>query len=192
MSTSTATRRTRSQPAARPRRKRPPRGRVLRRRLGFLLAVAFAAVVVGAAVAPWADKAVKEVSLPLRHDDVGQKNGERLDALGAAEGERLGPAEPRQLHVDEGDVGDVLCERGHGLVAVRHLDDLRGRIERLNGRRKVRARRGEVVRDERNQVRPSARRGRRFAKVSHVTVMSIFQKNEGKTETFFVCYREGC
>jgi soluble lytic murein transglycosylase len=71
MSTSTATRRTRSQPAARPKRgKRPSRARALRRRLGFLLAVAFAAVVVGAALAPWADKAVKEVSLPLRHDDI--------------------------------------------------------------------------------------------------------------------------
>jgi soluble lytic murein transglycosylase len=70
MSTSTATRRTRPQPAARPRRKRPSRARALRRRLGFLFAAAFAAVVVGAAIAPWADKAVKEVSLPLRHDDI--------------------------------------------------------------------------------------------------------------------------
>jgi soluble lytic murein transglycosylase len=71
MSTSTATRRTRSRPAAQPQRgKRPSRARALRRRLGFLLAVAFAAVVVGAAIAPWADKAVKEVSLPLRHDDI--------------------------------------------------------------------------------------------------------------------------
>jgi soluble lytic murein transglycosylase len=70
MSTSTATRRTRPQPAARSRRKRPQRGRALRRRLAFLLAVAFAAVVVGAAIAPWADKAVQEVSLPLRHEDI--------------------------------------------------------------------------------------------------------------------------
>jgi soluble lytic murein transglycosylase len=70
MSTSTATRRTRPQPAARPRRKRPPRSRALRRRLGFLLAVAFAATLVAAAIAPWADKAVREVSLPLRHDDI--------------------------------------------------------------------------------------------------------------------------
>jgi soluble lytic murein transglycosylase len=70
MSTSTATRRTRPQPAARPRRRPPSRARALRRRLGFLFAAAFAAVVVGAAIAPWADKAVKEVSLPLRHDDI--------------------------------------------------------------------------------------------------------------------------
>src|SRR5688572_1892171 len=70
MSTSTATRRTSPQPAARPRRKRPSRARALRRRLGFLLAVAFAATAVAAAIAPWADKAVREVSLPLRHDDI--------------------------------------------------------------------------------------------------------------------------
>jgi soluble lytic murein transglycosylase len=43
---------------------------VLRRRLGFLAAVAIAGLAVAAAVAPWADKAVQEVSLPLRHDDI--------------------------------------------------------------------------------------------------------------------------
>jgi soluble lytic murein transglycosylase len=64
MSTGAATRRSRARTAAR------PRGTALRRRLGFLAAVAIAAVVVGAAVAPWADKAVKEVKLPLRHDDI--------------------------------------------------------------------------------------------------------------------------
>ena len=69
MSTSTATRRTRSQPAA-PRRGRPSRARAIRRWLGFLLAVVFAAAIVGAAISPWADKAVQEVSLPLRHDDI--------------------------------------------------------------------------------------------------------------------------
>src|SRR5687767_9904328 len=68
MSTSTATRRTSRPPAAR--RQRPSRARKIRRRLGFLLAVAFAGAIVAAAIAPWADKAVKEVSLPLRHDDV--------------------------------------------------------------------------------------------------------------------------
>jgi soluble lytic murein transglycosylase len=72
MSTSTATRtdstssasagRTRQQPAA--------RARALRRRLGFLFAVAFAATIVAATIAPWADKAVREVSLPLRHEDI--------------------------------------------------------------------------------------------------------------------------
>ena len=67
MSTSTATRRSRT--AARPRR-RSARARALRRRLGFLAAVAIAAVAVAAAVAPWADRAVQEVKLPLRHDDI--------------------------------------------------------------------------------------------------------------------------
>jgi soluble lytic murein transglycosylase len=69
MSTSTATRRSRPSTAARPRR-RSARARALRRRLGFLAAVAFAAVIVAAAVAPWADRAVQEVKLPLRHDDI--------------------------------------------------------------------------------------------------------------------------
>ena len=68
MSTSTATRRTSRPPAAR--RRRSSRARAIRRRLGFLLAVAFAGAVVAAAIAPWADKAVKEVSLPLRHEDI--------------------------------------------------------------------------------------------------------------------------
>jgi len=42
----------------------------MRRRFGFLAAVAVAALIVAAAVAPWADQAVQEVTLPLRHDDV--------------------------------------------------------------------------------------------------------------------------
>jgi soluble lytic murein transglycosylase len=67
MSTSTATRRSR---AAAPARRRPSRARALRRRLGFLLGVVVAAVAVAATVAPWADKAVQEVKLPLRHDDI--------------------------------------------------------------------------------------------------------------------------
>jgi soluble lytic murein transglycosylase len=49
---------------------RPSRARRLRRRLGFLLAVAVAAVASAATIAPWADKAVQEVKLPLRHDDI--------------------------------------------------------------------------------------------------------------------------
>jgi peptidoglycan lytic transglycosylase len=79
MSTSTATRTTR---AATPRSRRPSRARVLRRRLGFLAAVAVAALAVAAAVAPWADKAVQEVSLPLRHDDIirQQASDKGLDA----------------------------------------------------------------------------------------------------------------
>jgi soluble lytic murein transglycosylase len=69
MSTSTAPRRTRTRPAPAPSR-RPPRRRGLRRRLGLLAAVAFAGAIVAASLAPWADKAVKEVSLPLRHEDI--------------------------------------------------------------------------------------------------------------------------
>jgi soluble lytic murein transglycosylase len=69
MSTSTATRRSRPRAAA-PARRRPSRARALRRRLGYLLAVVVAAVAVAATVAPWADKAVQEVKLPLRHDDI--------------------------------------------------------------------------------------------------------------------------
>ena len=64
MSTSTATRR--GARAVRSRRA----SRALRRRLGFLGAAAFAALVVAAVIAPWADKAVQEVKLPLRHEDV--------------------------------------------------------------------------------------------------------------------------
>ena len=67
MSTGTATRRSRPRTAA---RSRATRGRALRRRLGFLGAVAVAALAVAAAVAPWADRAVREVKLPLRHDDI--------------------------------------------------------------------------------------------------------------------------
>jgi soluble lytic murein transglycosylase len=65
MSTSTATR-SRPRSAARP----PSRARALRRRIGFLAAAAIAALAVAAAVAPWADRAVQEVKLPLRHDDI--------------------------------------------------------------------------------------------------------------------------
>ena len=68
------------------RRERPRRrasgARALRRRLGFLAAVAAAAVAVAAAIAPWADKAVQEVKLPLRHDDIirQQASDKGLDA----------------------------------------------------------------------------------------------------------------
>src|SRR5215217_3534227 len=63
MSTSTVSRiRTRA-------RSRQP-ARALRRRLAFVAASAVAALAVAALVAPWADKAVQEVKLPLRHDDI--------------------------------------------------------------------------------------------------------------------------
>src|SRR3954463_720242 len=49
----------------------PPRRRALLRRLAWLLAVVVVAgVVVAAIVAPGVDKAVKEITLPLRHEDV--------------------------------------------------------------------------------------------------------------------------
>jgi soluble lytic murein transglycosylase len=69
MSTSTATRspRPRTAPA---RSRRASRAGAIRRRLGLLAGVLFASVVVAATVAPWADKAVQEVSLPLRHEDI--------------------------------------------------------------------------------------------------------------------------
>jgi soluble lytic murein transglycosylase len=53
-------------------RRRSPRARrgVGRRRLALLAAVVLSAVVATAVFSPWADKAVKEVTLPLRHDDV--------------------------------------------------------------------------------------------------------------------------
>jgi soluble lytic murein transglycosylase len=41
-----------------------------RRRLALLATVVLSAVVATAVFSPWADKAVKEVTLPLRHDDV--------------------------------------------------------------------------------------------------------------------------
>ncbi len=70
MSTRTATRTTRPRSAPAPRRK-AARRRVLRRRLGFLAAVAVCALAVTLAIAPWADQAVQEaVTLPLRHDDI--------------------------------------------------------------------------------------------------------------------------
>jgi soluble lytic murein transglycosylase len=49
-----------------------PRARrgVGRRRLALLATVVLSAVVATAVFSPWADKAVKEVTLPLRHDDV--------------------------------------------------------------------------------------------------------------------------
>jgi len=65
MSTSTVSRiRTRA------RSRQPSRAGALRRRLAFVAASAVAALPVAALVAPWADKAVQEVKLPLRHDDI--------------------------------------------------------------------------------------------------------------------------
>src|SRR5215218_4250713 len=70
MSTRTATHRTRPRSAARPRRTPARQRRVVRRRIAFLVAVAGAGLVVALAIAPWADQAVQQVTLPLRHDDI--------------------------------------------------------------------------------------------------------------------------
>jgi soluble lytic murein transglycosylase len=54
---------------AAPAQARARRRRVLRRRL-FLLAGVAAIAAVAMVLSPWADKAVQEIQLPLRHDDI--------------------------------------------------------------------------------------------------------------------------
>jgi soluble lytic murein transglycosylase len=62
---------TRTAPRSQPRRPSTGRRRqVRRRRLGLLAAVALAGLVAALTVGPWADKAVQEVTLPLRHEDI--------------------------------------------------------------------------------------------------------------------------
>jgi soluble lytic murein transglycosylase len=67
---------------ARTRPRRPGRARLQRRRLLLLLAfvVGVTALAMGI-LSPWADKAVQEISLPLRHDDIirQQANDKNLD-----------------------------------------------------------------------------------------------------------------
>jgi soluble lytic murein transglycosylase len=73
VSTRTAAHRTRSRAAPAPPRRTPVRRRrrqVVRRRIAFLLAVALGGLAIALAIAPWADQAVQEVTLPLRHDDI--------------------------------------------------------------------------------------------------------------------------
>ena len=53
-----------------------PRRRVLRRRLLLLGFVVAAAALAMAILSPWADKAVQEISLPLRHDDIIRQQAE--------------------------------------------------------------------------------------------------------------------
>jgi soluble lytic murein transglycosylase len=80
MSTRTATRTTRPRSGAAPRRGPARRGPVLRRRLGFLAAVAVIGLAVALAIAPRADRAVQEaVLLPLRHDDIIRQQAEEKD-----------------------------------------------------------------------------------------------------------------
>jgi soluble lytic murein transglycosylase len=63
---------------ARPRTRRRPARRtsVLRRRLLLLGFVVASAAIVMAILSPWADKAVQEISLPLRHDDIIRQQAE--------------------------------------------------------------------------------------------------------------------
>ena len=65
-------------------RRRSPRARrgMGRRRLILLATVVLSAIAATFVLSPWADKAVKEVTLPLRHDDVirQQAADKRLDA----------------------------------------------------------------------------------------------------------------
>jgi soluble lytic murein transglycosylase len=56
--------------AARPRAKRSRRGAPARRRLALLAAVILGTAIAILAAAPWADKAVQEIQLPLRHEDI--------------------------------------------------------------------------------------------------------------------------
>jgi soluble lytic murein transglycosylase len=58
------------------RRGSPARRKAGRRRLGFLAAVAAIAIAVAASLAPWADEAVQEVTLPLRHEDIIRQQAE--------------------------------------------------------------------------------------------------------------------
>jgi soluble lytic murein transglycosylase len=70
---------TRSTTRRRPRRR--SRARVQRRRLAAMVLAAFAGAIVLLALKPWADKAVQELKLPLRHEDIirQQANDKNLD-----------------------------------------------------------------------------------------------------------------
>ena len=64
--------RTRAKAAAKPRRRRPKalRRRIRRRRLAMLGVAMVAALAAIAILRPFADKAVQEIALPLRHEDI--------------------------------------------------------------------------------------------------------------------------
>jgi peptidoglycan lytic transglycosylase len=62
--------RTAATPAPRRAPTKARRRQLRRRRIGFLAAVVLIAVAVASSIAPWADDAVQEVTLPLRHDDI--------------------------------------------------------------------------------------------------------------------------
>jgi soluble lytic murein transglycosylase len=56
---------------------RARRRKVLRRRLFLLAGVVGAAALAALLMAPWADKAVQELALPLRHEDIIRQQSER-------------------------------------------------------------------------------------------------------------------
>ena len=75
MSSRSTSLRARTDPSGRPRRRpatrsKAARRRILRRRIGLLLGVAVTVALVAAAISPFLDKAVQEISLPLRHEDI--------------------------------------------------------------------------------------------------------------------------
>jgi soluble lytic murein transglycosylase len=67
--------------AARRRPRRRKRARVQRRRLGLVVFIAALAAIALLSLKPWADKAVQEFTLPLRHEDIirQQANDKNLD-----------------------------------------------------------------------------------------------------------------
>jgi len=81
MSARTATHRSSKPRTAQRRRPARRRARLVRRRLLLLLMVVGTAVITTLALAPWADQAVQEVTLPLRHEDIirQQAADKRLD-----------------------------------------------------------------------------------------------------------------
>jgi soluble lytic murein transglycosylase len=61
---------------ARPTARRRPRRRPVRRRLLLIAFVLAATAAAMAVLSPWADKAVQEIRLPLRHDDIIRQQAE--------------------------------------------------------------------------------------------------------------------
>jgi soluble lytic murein transglycosylase len=62
---------------ARPTARRRRRAPIMRRRLMLLGFVVASAALAMAILSPWADKAVQEISLPLRHDDIIRQQAEQ-------------------------------------------------------------------------------------------------------------------
>ena len=75
MSSRSTSLRARTESSGRPQRRpagrsKATRRRILRRRIGLLVGVAVTVALVAAAISPFLDKAVQEISLPLRHEDI--------------------------------------------------------------------------------------------------------------------------